>query len=929
MAAGSGRLTTTKRVALALVAAAAAIVFDPPRASAIALLPGFRESAVFTGLTLPVSVRFAPDGRAFVAEKGGRIKVFDSVADSTADVLVDLSGAVYGTADRGLLGLALDPRWPSHPFVYALYSYDANPDGSGVVPRWGDVCPSPPGANSSGCIVTARLSRFEVSPTNTLVGAEQVLIEGGYRWCEQFPSHSIGDLRVGPDGALYVSAGDGASYDNVDFGQFGGTGGVPVNPCGDPDPPTHVGVAPANLATAQGGALRSQDLVIPGDGVSFDGAILRVDPDTGDALPSNPLYGGAASDDDRIIAFGLRNPYRFAVRPGTSELWIGDVGWNSWEEVNRILDPTDGIVENFGWPCYEGHARQPGYDGIDNIVCETLYANPTMGASPALQLTAPLFAWNHAVEIVPGDGCLNGAQAASIGGAFYTGTHYPGSYANAYFFGDYSRRCLYAMQADANGVPDPSRIVRFGAEAYGTIALESGPGGDLYRVSISGGEVTRISYRGPTAQIVASPGSGPAPLVVQFDGSTSTSQVPGVLDFAWDLDGDGEYDDSSLLAPLWTYTAPGSFAARLRVTDAQGAVDATQATINVSNTAPLAEIATPVATQTWSVGDAIAFSGSAIDPEEGPLPAASLSWSVILHHCSAPGDCHEHPLAEFPGVASGEIAAPDHEVPSHLELRLTATDAFGLQHTASVTVEPAVVQLSIDTAPSGLPVTAGTVTATTPFVRDVIVGSETFVNALSPGTLAGDPWYWLSWSNGGAQGQIVVAPPVPFALTAAFDRDSDGDGLLDGVDNCPLIANADQNDADLDAIGDVCDAVCLGDATALTAIAPVHAPPYEWVEVLGTGLGPNAEIWLDGVPAVTLRIVGKLLLQAPTAPEGTLLQVVVVNPEGCRSREIVTLTIDAPPTPGACGLLGIEPFVLLAIVRLVGSARRRWHDREE
>ena len=124
---------------------------------------------------------------------------------------------------------------------------------------------------------------------------------------------------------------------------------------------------------------------------------------------------------------------------------------------------------------------------------------------------------------------------------------------------DYSRRCLYAMLADSNGVPDPSRIVRFGSGASGTTALESGPGGDLYRVSVLFGEVARFTYLGPTARIVATPGSGTVPLVVQFDAATSTSQVPGVLDYAWDLDGDGEYDDSSLVAPLWSLTAPGSF----------------------------------------------------------------------------------------------------------------------------------------------------------------------------------------------------------------------------------------------------------------------------------------------------------------------------------------------------------------------------------
>ena len=60
----------------------------------------------------------------------------------------------------------------------------------------------------------------------------------------------------------------------------------------------------------------------------------------------------------RIIAHGLRNPFRMTIRPGTNEVWVGDVGWNTWEEINRIADPL-GTVENFGWPCYEGDGRNP------------------------------------------------------------------------------------------------------------------------------------------------------------------------------------------------------------------------------------------------------------------------------------------------------------------------------------------------------------------------------------------------------------------------------------------------------------------------------------------------------------------------------------------------------------------------------------------
>ena len=154
-------------------------------------------------------------------------------------------------------------------------------------------------------MVSGRLSRLQASG-NVMVGSEQVLIED---WCQQYPSHSIGSLGFGADGALYVSGGDGASFNFVDYGQDGS----PVNPCGDP--PVGVG-ATQTPPTAEGGALRSQDVRTAGDPVSLDGAILRVDPATGAGLPDNPYAGSADPNMRRIVGYGLRNPFRITLRPG-------------------------------------------------------------------------------------------------------------------------------------------------------------------------------------------------------------------------------------------------------------------------------------------------------------------------------------------------------------------------------------------------------------------------------------------------------------------------------------------------------------------------------------------------------------------------------------------------------------------------------------
>src|SRR5262245_23893084 len=382
--------TSSRRVAgcgafvamTALVASVVVVGIAAQPAAAATLPPGFQEEIVFSGLTEPTALRFSPDGRVFVAEKSGLIKVFDNLTDTTPTVFADLRTQVHNFWDRGLLDVALAPNFPTDPWVYVLYTFDAAIGGT--APRWGtvngtfDSCPTPPGATDDGCVVAGRLSRLRASG-NVAVGSEQVLVEG---WCQQYPSHSVGSLAFGPDGALYVSGGDGASFNFVDYGQVG----APVNPCGDP--PGGVG-DPMAPPSAEGGALRSQDLRTSGDPAGLDGAILRVDPATGAGMPDNPLASSSDANARRIVAYGLRNPFRITMRPGTNELWIGDVGWSDWEEINRLVSPTAAPVEHFGWPCYEGDGRQSGYDAANLSVCENLYAEGT-GA-----VVAPYFRYQH------------------------------------------------------------------------------------------------------------------------------------------------------------------------------------------------------------------------------------------------------------------------------------------------------------------------------------------------------------------------------------------------------------------------------------------------------------------------------------------------------------------------------------------------------
>jgi glucose/arabinose dehydrogenase/PKD repeat protein len=749
-------------VALVLGSLAALVVGTAPAAGAATLPAGFQEEIAFSGLTNPTVVRFAADGRVFVAEKSGLVKVFDGIGDTTPTIFADLRTNVHNFWDRGLLGMALAPTFPTDPNVYVLYTYDAAIGGT--APRWGapgatsDGCPTPPGATADGCVVSGRLSRLQASG-NVMTGSEQVLIED---WCQQYPSHSIGTVEFGPDGALYASGGDGASFNFVDYGQDGN----PVNPCGDPPGGPGMVLSPP---TAEGGALRSQDLRTAGDPVSLDGTIIRVNPATGAGLPDNPLAGSADANARRIIASGQRNPFRFTFRPNTSELWAGDVGWNDWEEINTISDLTPAQVTNFGWPCYEGNGRQSGYDGANLNICENLYTQ-------AGAVTAPYFTYHHSARVVPNETCPTGSS--SIAGLEFQfaapNANYPPDYDGALFFADYSRDCIWAMLRGADGRPAPGQIRTFAAGAANPVNLEIGPGGDLFYADFDGGTIRRITYTAtptnqqPTAVATASPTTGNAPLTVTFNGGGSTDPDGDQLTYAWDLDDDGAYDDSTAVQTTYTYTASGSHVARLQVSDGRGGSDTDSVTITVGNTAPTATIDTPPAGTTWRVGDVITFSGHATDAQDGTLPASALTWQLIQQHC--PSNCHQHVVQTFAGVASGSFVAPDHEYPSYLELRLTATDSGGLSTTVSRRLDPQTVVLTFATTPSGLRLAVNATEGTAPFTRTVIIGSTNSVSAITPQTKSRQTYIFSSWSDGGAQTHTIVAPATAATYTARFRK---------------------------------------------------------------------------------------------------------------------------------------------------------------
>ena len=185
---GSTGLAPSRSLLTAFTAAVLFLVLaTAPSPATAALPPGFKDSVVISGRTNPTSINFAPDGRIFITEKSGKIWLYQSLTDSSPTLFADLSGNVDDYWDRGLLGLAVPPGFPTDNHIYVLYTYDAPINGTS--PVWSDACPTPPGPTTDGCLVSGRLSQLSVSG-NVSTG-EHVLIND---WCQQFPSHSIGTL---------------------------------------------------------------------------------------------------------------------------------------------------------------------------------------------------------------------------------------------------------------------------------------------------------------------------------------------------------------------------------------------------------------------------------------------------------------------------------------------------------------------------------------------------------------------------------------------------------------------------------------------------------------------------------------------------------------------------------------------------------------
>jgi glucose/arabinose dehydrogenase len=565
---------------------------------------------IVEGLDLPTSFVFAPDGSAFIAEKSGTVKKMTDGALRDNPVVTLANVNDYG--DRGLLSIALDPSYPTKRYLYLLYTYENDP------------------TNVAGP-KTAQLIRLTLDANDVAIpGSKLVLLgavvgDAAHPFCESYAagadcissdssSHSIADLKFGPDKSLYVSIGDGANFDNV-------------------DPLAH----------------RAQDLT------RLNGKVLRIDPATGKGYRNNPYYKtNLKINRSKVWNLGLRNPFRMTFRASDGKLFIGDVGWNDFEEVNIGAKGS-----NFGWPCREGYGPTPGYPAPGKKCPATAYADP-------------IFAYGHD-ELTGG---------AIVGGLFYGGTSYPSEYAGTYFYGDFTQNFIKRLAIDANGTVTGEED--FITDAGGPVAFGEDASHDVYYLSIYTGELRRIEYVGidnrpPVPALSVTPTSGPVPLDVSFDASASIDPDGDPMTFLWDF-GDGT--QSTLESPVHRYDTSIDTAVTLTVFDDRGGSASRSVRIDAGNSAPAAAIESPLDGTTYRANQVVALSGLGYDQEDGDLPESAYAWKLVLHH-----NAHVHILDQLTG-SHPSFVAPDHgpDPDVYLEVALTVTDKEGLIGTSSISM---------------------------------------------------------------------------------------------------------------------------------------------------------------------------------------------------------------------------------------------------
>jgi glucose/arabinose dehydrogenase/PKD repeat protein len=686
----------------------------------LAQLPnGFTDVKMQGGYAAPMGIAFNPNGQyLFVWEKNGKLWVSKWNGTSyvkPASPTLDISEEVGDWRDFGLQSVALDPNFDSNGLIYLFYQVDRHHLINFGTPQYSAT------TNEYFKASISRLTRYKINGNGTTYTADltsrRILL--GETKSTGVPlvheSHAGGQIVFGTDGTLMVSTGDNASYASTDVGSASETYWQQA---------INDGIM---RSTENVGSFRSQQIN------SFCGKVLRLDPNTGDAIASNPYYESAnpRSAKSRVWALGLRNPYRMSFKTGTGStnradgnpgtLIVGDVQWTAWEDMHML--EKGGL--NCGWPLFEGIEAVGGYasagtrngEEAGNPTFQSLCVqatSATVNATPSQRRYThfpPFIDWKHgnsASARAPqfNNGTISAVTIGSAGshatgnpfsgncvtsGDFYKGTNFPTQYRGAYFFGDYSSNWIKVAVVHDNSTHQLHQILDFAPAGYckGLVDLEYCPlDGSMFYVNINTGDIQKITAavtnRPPVAAIGSDKTSWTSPLTVAFSSAGSSDPDGNPITYEWDF-GDGSAK-STAANPSHTFTANGTqgFTVRLTVRDNQGLSDSKTLTISLNNTPPSVKITTPTSTYKYTLASATSLTLQS-NVTDNDVTGMQYAWQVTLRH-----NTHEHrePIInqQSPTVQISPVGC-DGETYYYL-IDLQVTDRGGLTAKDSVKIYP-------------------------------------------------------------------------------------------------------------------------------------------------------------------------------------------------------------------------------------------------
>ena len=412
---------------IALIGAVLAQSLAPAAQSVLAL-----STYVGSGIDQLTDFRFLPDGRVVITRKTGELMVRKT--DGT--LLQAGRFQVDSNSEKGLLGVEVDPQFASTHLLFFYYSLASAAGGTD---------------QDRHRVVTRTLG-----DDNQLSAAETVLLHG----LRGPANHDGGGLAIGPDGKLYVGAGD-----------TGCNSGQPP-----PPPDSRIGNYTGTcLTTANGKILRiNLDGSIPSDNPLQGVSVRACDATSCVANPSGtPVTGTPRTE---IWAWGFRNPWRFSFDAQTGILWVGDVGEVTYEEIDLV---TGG--QHYGWPWREGGVGDPV------STCATLGANG--GGSSCLD---PKYFCQHGIA----SGSIDGECQSITGGVFVDTASWPAPWRGRYYFGDNSNGVAWTLTPNAarDGFVAGSRQ-DLADGLSGPVSFRAGPDGNLY-IGNYGGSISMIAPGG-------------------------------------------------------------------------------------------------------------------------------------------------------------------------------------------------------------------------------------------------------------------------------------------------------------------------------------------------------------------------------------------------------------------------------------------------